>query len=173
MLTDLTDRILYTTLGRVVLGVVAVVVVVGALFATGVLGGSDPAGPAAPAVTAPTSTTLPQSAPGTPMVSRDADGRIIISNRAKEAIENSLELPQSCVEATAQISELVDAVGGTQADATVEQAQDFVVLHRIGEEICSYRDFLTFSEAELMDWFGAPPTNTPPGDTPPADEPGE
>lgn len=163
MLNDLIASVRYSTLGRIVASVVALVLFAGILFATGLVGqggGEDPARPdAVGLVTTTTSITLLDD--GAPRVTRDAAGRIIITNRAiEEMVADAPPLPQTCEEAQTVLSGIIDLTV-SQTNATPEQELEFQVIRQIATEICSYRSFLAFEVDKGAPWYTARPVDTP------------
>lgn len=78
------------------------------------------------------------------MVYQDADGKIIVANRDQLPFRVSFPLPRNCAENKKLISDLIaDAETATLANA--DQRSQMLVLDRLAQDLCSWREYNTFA----------------------------
>jgi hypothetical protein len=90
------------------------------------------------------------AAPDAGVVVND-DGSVTVANRDQLDFMLSFDIPQNCAETTAALTDLTAQPAGD--DTTVRD--QVIVFSTIGEELCSYRDWMEFRTATLDPWYSS------------------
>lgn len=95
-------------------------------------------------------------------VSQDANGRIIVSNKDNIKFHISFPLPQNCAQTKVAIGTVIGR-WPEEAVASADARTALLVLERLGQDLCSWRDYNELSLNVLQPWHlgTASTTNVP------------